>query len=452
MSRMTRVGLLAGATALTVTGVSVASPAVEGMNEADRIQQLEARIAELEGRNSDAWLTEQRADEIRGIVHDVLADADTRASLLGSGMTSGYDDGFTIGSSDGNFLLRINGQLQTRWVYNYQSNGGAVNGDRHRSGFENTRTKLWFSGHIVNPQWGYMVETDFNRSGTANLLDAYISYDYGNGLTVRAGQMKLPFMAENLIDSRYQQAIERSLVSNFFGGGGRAGRSQGITFAYQQDAFRLTGMWSDGGFGSGGPNSVWSTRDTEWALTGRVDVLASGNWDQFNEFRSLPGEETGILIGGAFHWQETEYGTAPTEIETIAFTGDVNAKFGGFNLFGSLVWASRDFNTGSDIDQWGFNVQGGYHFSEEWEGFLRYEWADFDTVGVDDLSILTGGVNYYFAGHQAKASLDVGYSFESVPGVLASGGAVSNDMAGWHADSNNDDGQVVVRTQLQLAF
>jgi hypothetical protein len=31
------------------------------------------------------WLTEQRAAEIRGIVTDVLADADTRSSLQGSG-------------------------------------------------------------------------------------------------------------------------------------------------------------------------------------------------------------------------------------------------------------------------------------------------------------------------------------------------------------------------------
>ena len=62
-------------------------------------EQMAARIAELEAKmaqftNGDTWLTEQRADEIRGLVQDVLADADTRASLLQSGTSAGYDDGF----------------------------------------------------------------------------------------------------------------------------------------------------------------------------------------------------------------------------------------------------------------------------------------------------------------------------------------------------------------------
>lgn len=444
MSRMTRVGLLAGATALTVTGVSVASPAAEGMNDADRIQQLEARIAELEGRNSDNWLTEQRSDEIRGIVHDVLADADTRASLLGSGMTSGYDDGFHIGSADGNYSLRINGQLQTRWIYNYRSNPAPVGtaGDRHRSGFENTRTKLWFSGHIVNPQWEYMIEYDFGRAGGAGLLDAYVSYDYGNGFSVRAGQMKMPFMGENLIDSRYQQAVERSLVSSNFGGA-RAGRTQGLALEYEQDMFRVTGMWSDG---MGQLNSLWSTFNTEWALTGRAEILAAGTWDQFNDFRSLPGEETGVKVGAAVHWQNTEYGVfGTTKTESVGLTADVNAQFGGFNLFGSIVWMHNDFKGAGSTDPWGFTLQGGYNFTEEWEGFVRYEWTDFDTA-ASDLSLLTWGVNHYFAGHNAKATLDMGYSFNTLPAITGM------NRAGLRPDFGTDDGQFVVRTQLQLAF
>jgi hypothetical protein len=439
MSRLTRVGLLAGATALTVTGVSVASPAVEGMNEADRIQQLEARIAELEGRNNDNWLNERRTDEIRSIVHDVLADADTRASLLGSGMTSGYDNGFHIGSADGNFSLRLNGQLQTRWIYNYRSGPG----DSHRSGFENARTKLWFSGHIVNPQWEYMVEFDFARAtGTATLLDAYIGYDYGNGFSVRAGQMKMPFMGENLIDSRYQQAVERSLVASSFGGA-RAGRAQGIALEFEQDMFRLTGMWSEG---MNVVNSPWNAFTTEWALTGRAEILAAGTWDQFDDFRSMAGEETGVKIGVAAHWQHTEYGIlGSTKTEVFGLTADVNAKFGGFNLFGSFVWMHNDIKGGGSADPWGFTVQGGYNFTDEWEGFVRYEWTDFDTA-ASDLSILTWGVNHYFAGHNAKATVDMGYSFNTLPFITG------NNRAGYRVDSGTNDGQFVIRTQLQLAF
>ncbi len=81
----------------------------------DRLLAAEARITELEAPEGDSWMTEQRAAEIRGLVHDVLADADTRASLLQSGVTAGYQDGFMIGSADGNWLLTIrDGQPEAR--------------------------------------------------------------------------------------------------------------------------------------------------------------------------------------------------------------------------------------------------------------------------------------------------------------------------------------------------
>ena len=47
------------------------------------------------------WLTEERADEIRGLVQDVLADADARNSLVGDGLLGGWSDGFFLASSDG---------------------------------------------------------------------------------------------------------------------------------------------------------------------------------------------------------------------------------------------------------------------------------------------------------------------------------------------------------------
>ena len=52
-----------------------------------RIADLETRFATMEPVDRDGWLTQQRADEIRRIVEDVLADADTRASLLQDGAT-----------------------------------------------------------------------------------------------------------------------------------------------------------------------------------------------------------------------------------------------------------------------------------------------------------------------------------------------------------------------------
>lgn len=438
MSLTTRVGLLAGATAMTLTGVGVAATTDASTDELRaQIQQLTSRVAELEGTGGN-WLSERRADEIRNIVHDVLADADTRASLLGSGMNAGYDNGFVIGSNDGNFSLRLNGQLQTRWMYSYTESQ-----DHHRSGFENTRTKLWFSGHVVNPQWKYVIEGDFNREGGGfGLLDGYINYDYGDGMSVTVGQFKLPFLREQLVDSRYQQAVERSVVHEYF----TAGRSQGIMFNYTQDAFRLSGAFSDGiGMANSGFAAPPAAGSTEWAFTARAELLLGGTWGQFEEFRSAPGEEQGILIGLAAHWEDGEYGDAFAGVEIFRLTADVHAKFGGWNVFAAYILDHANFQAGGNFTNHGINVQGGFHLSDQWEVFGRYEhvfWdSDFD---VDDHSLLMGGVNYYFAGHQAKFTADIGYGFNEVFG----GGG----RTGWRDDAVGDDGQVVVRAQFQLLF
>ena len=119
MSLTTKVGLLTGATATMLTGaVFAATPSsdISSSNLQARLEAAEAKIAQLSSQQDADWLTEQRSEEIREIVQDVLADADTRASLQGSNMSAGYDNGFVISSSDGKWKLRINGLLQNRWI------------------------------------------------------------------------------------------------------------------------------------------------------------------------------------------------------------------------------------------------------------------------------------------------------------------------------------------------
>ncbi|MBT8484692.1 MAG: hypothetical protein HKO59_05155 [Phycisphaerales bacterium] len=432
MSRTTKVALLAGASALTLTGASFADNPTE-----DRISELEATVAtlkaELAGDNN--WLTEQRADEIRGLVHDVLADADTRASLLQSGMSAGYDDGFMVGSADGAFSMRINGQMQARYIWN-QTDSMGTDGDRN--GFENSRTKLMFSGNVGGPEWMYYVEGDFSRSGGGfGLDDAWIGYDVGNGWKVVLGQYKVPLQREFLVHSSNQLAIERSNVSYLSNGG----RTQGIMFDYGSDQFHFMGSWNDG---AAGANTPWSTFDTEYAITARIEALLSGNWDQFTTFTSPMGSEQGVMVGGGIHYQKGEYGTvAGPETETTIVTGDVSFEFDGANIFASVNYTDTDTGAATDPSPLGFVVQGGYYFTDTIEGYLRYEYNDPDATAVEDLSLITVGFNAYYTDN-VKFSADFGYGLEAVTG--------SSDITGWRDDVGTDDGQWVIRTQMQLVF
>jgi hypothetical protein len=446
MSLKTRAGLLTGAAALTLSAGAFGEDASTTRDA--RIASLEARIAELESANGNTWLTEKRADEIRAIVHDVLADADTRSSMLQSGMTAGYDDGAVIGSADGNWKLKTNIQLQERFVWNHleDDDDGGFAGDSDRWGFENTRTKFILEGHVVDPSWFYSITINVgsnggggegdSRTGTGN---AYVGKDFGNGWKLMMGSMKAPFLREELVDSRYQLAVERSMLNYLF----TTGYTDGLAVCYHAEQWGFAASYNDG---AGTGQSIWSAYDTEYAFTGRVEFLASGTWDQFMDFTSAKGSENGMLFGGAVHWQNGEYGTAAIESETFTLTGDASLEFDGANIYGAFIWSDTDsgIDGAEDPSPFGFVIQGGFYFTEDLEGFARYEWADLDTEGADDLSAVTIGVNKYFSGHNAKWTTDIGFGVDEVDFSPA-------DLTGWRTDGN-DSGQIVVRTQWQLVF
>jgi len=91
MSLTKFVGLLA----FTAVATSATAASVEATNDTNaQIAELKKELNELKSQNGDKWLTEERASQIRGVVQDVMADADTRSSLQATAATSGYNNGF----------------------------------------------------------------------------------------------------------------------------------------------------------------------------------------------------------------------------------------------------------------------------------------------------------------------------------------------------------------------
>ncbi len=439
MSLSTRVAL-AGACALALPGASFADPTGAQDQEA-RIAELEAQVARLRGDN---WLTEERANEVRALVHDVLADADTRASLLQSGMTAGYDNGFMIGSSDGAFSLKINGQTQVRYVWNIQDD--LAGSDSNQAGFEIARAKLAFSGHVYDSTWKYNIRGGFvNGTGTFTLDNAYIDKDMGDGWTLRLGQFKLPVLREELVESYYQLAVDRSLVNETL----NQGYSQGVALMRTYDCFRWAAAFSDG---LRSQNTTFVTDMIEYAFTFRAEAMLSGNWGQFEDFAGWRGGEFGLLLGGAIHYEEGESGTLATETELTLITVDVTAEWDGASLFAALMYQDTDPSANNE-NPWGFVVQGGFFLSDDWELFGRFEYGDEDNTAanIDDLTIITVGVNKYFAKHGMKWTTDVGFALDPVTAFWgAAGGPI-----GWRTDSAGppaQEDQLVLRSQLQMTF
>ena len=408
-----------------------------------RIAELEARFATLDQADRVDWLTQKRAEEIRGLVEDVLADADARTNLLGG--SSGYDGGVVIGNK--NWRLKTNFYTQQRFILNSQD----VTSNGTRWGFENARTRFIMSGNVASPEWFYKVEVELtdinvglpNGESRTGLLDAYAGHDFGEGWRVGIGTFKTPLLREELVDSRRQLAAERSIVNYAFTGG----RTDGVFVEYQGKELHFIGSFNNGindGFYGGtvstGGTSPLVATTADFAVTTRIEWLFEGDLEQFEGFTSPRDEDFALMVGGAVHLQNGN-----DNFDLLILTLDFSAQFEGASLFGYVV-ASRVDRPGANVSPKGFVVQGAYYFTKDWEGFARYEWSDTDTLEPSDIQILTVGATKYFSGYNVKWTTDVGYGIDPVPfGV---------PITNWRSDSggNGNNGQIVIRSQLQLAF
>jgi hypothetical protein len=400
-------------------------------------------------------------DEIRATVAEMMADAETRSSLLSAG-DAGHDGRFFI-AGDG-FRLNVGGQIQARYYANFSDASG--NNDGFESGFELARVKLNFQGDI-NKDWFYRVRGDFATSGGDFGLDyGYAGYKFANGSRMTMGQFKLPLLREELVGDDRQLAVERSVTNHVF----TQGYSQGIMLDYETESWRVAGAFSDGldtantGF-TDNQTSAWVVSgdglgEADYAFTGRFEYMFSGGWKMFDDFTSAKGQDFGCLLGVAAHWQESANTNNPTDVDTDTgeFTVDLSLEGDSWNIYGAFIYRYQNYTalgTGSsDQSDYGWVVQAGWRFAENTEIFGRYDGCVFDSdnpafSGNDTFNFLTFGLNQYYAGHAAKATVDVLWALD---GTAQANGDITSALDSQGLIGQSEDNEVVIRAQFQLLF
>lgn len=391
-------------------------------------------------------------DEVRAIVSEMMADAETRSSLLAGAADAGHDGKFFLSSSDGAFRMNIGGQVQFRYVLNFRDD---ANSDDFDPGFETRRTKVKFDG-TVHENWKFEILGAFERNGGGMILDTgWISYAWENGWTTGFGQFKGPFLREELVSSTSQLAADRGVVNEIF----NQDRSQGIWGEYAEESWKVNLSVNDG-FNTDNTGFT-SSSEGDYGLTGRVEFLLEGDWKTFKDFTSPVGADFAAMLGGALHWQQ---GSTPSGSQTnapgdtdnslLTYTLDLSLEGDSWNAFGAFVGRhieSRTAGTDSEFDDFGVVVQGGYRFTEDTEAFARWDavFGDDDRGGEDNWHYITVGVNQYYAGHAAKATVDVQFALDESDD-LASLGGFPNSGIGLRGDTEGNE--VVIRFQLQLLF
>jgi len=464
MSLTKFVGLLAGST-LTLTGVSYG--AVEANNDtAAQINELKAEIAQLKANQGEQWLTEARADAIRGVVQDVLADSSTRSSFQQAGATAGYNNGFFLSSADGNYTLKINALEQVRFVWNntYQNNAAGSGNDANQWGFENRRTQAFFSGNVVDPSWKYLVGMAYDSQTdpyvqTANsfqLLYAQVTKSFGNGFSVTVGQQNVPWTVESqLFNAGSTQMGDYSIFEYAFG----AGQQVGALAAFEQDMWRVKGGWFNvvqNSTATAASTTVQGWNNTEnqsVAIAARAEYKVAGTWEQFSKESSFKGEEFGLLVGGGVIWQNgrAQNGPATYGANPVGLTADARANFGGFNLIGQFVWQDGYPGVSSSDSVYGLNIQGGAFLSDDLELFGAWCWAD--TTATQNF--LQMGANWYFAKNNVKMTVmgiipmngTAANTPEALRGFAGGVGLSDENIGGGGADNNFS-----LVCQLQVMF
>ncbi len=324
--------------------------------------QLQSQVAELRSANDANWLNERRAEEVKSLVKEVLNDADTRASLLEGGMSAGHNGkNFFLASEDGSFLLKIAGQIQFRHIWAHQDNAA----DEDDTGFQARRLKLKFGGHVGDPKFTYAINLEANRNGgNVGVYEAYVGYDFGNGLSAKAGAIKIPFLRQELISSAKQIAVDRSLVNEYF----TLNYSDQVQLNYAADKFKLAFSFSDGA--NGGLDDI-GVDGVDYALSLRGELLLAGTWKQFDDVSAWSKDDTGLLLGAAIFFSEGDAANGGTADYT-AWTVDASAEVGSLGLLVAYMGADIDPDTGTSVSPWGLLVEAGYQLvPDKLEPFVR---------------------------------------------------------------------------------
>jgi hypothetical protein len=424
------------------------------------IELQQQRLLQLERSQDQNWLNEQRTQEVKALIHEVLADADTRSSLLESSLTAGYKNGFYINAEDGTFGLRLNVESQIRYIYNSRKNEAATT-DADTNGFQIRRARFDIRGHAFDPKLTYRLRFDGDRAdGDAVLQYAYVGYTFAPKWNIQVGQFKPLFLREENISSFRQLAVERSYSADYF----TIDYAQGAELTYAGEWFRPSLTFYDGSYTQ---NSEFNADRTNFAIAGRGEFKLAGDWKQFGDFTSWSKDKFGLLLGIAAAYERGEEGGGTNTPDVFKYTADISAEYAGLNLFAAL-YGQTFKNNGStaglptnldDASQLGFVAQAGaFVIPDKLELFGRYEWIDFDgvyyrnsgaatsstknLVGEDNLNIVTFGANYYFRKHNLKATIDLQWVLDPLPASNTGSGLLSSA----------DEDQIALRTQLQWSF
>ncbi|MGP0593617.1 porin [Nitrospira sp. T9] len=365
-------------------------------------------------------------------------------------VTVGYGRrGFEFSTKDGQFATQIQWRFQGRWSYPTDSDpiSAADFNEDPQSTFQLRRVRMKVGGHGFQPWIRYYFEINWqstSESGSSNaspqLLDWRISLEKFSFLSLQVGQWKVDYNRERRDSSGNQQFVERSIVNEIFTIDRQVGAmlyghvAPGTAFDSRYYAGVFTG--SGRGESNDDANMMYFGR-YQWNFLGR-DL----KWSQSDvEFHELP---TGSVAFGAYttigkctRWSSSGCGTLPEDNSAgVPYTSDSAATAGQYRVQGmveefAFKWRGlsiqheyhwkevKDDSYPEGAPGYKTNMMGSYsqvgyfpHYlipavPKPLEVAFRYAFVDPNISAPNDRrQEYTTAINWFFAGHRNKITVD----------------------------------------------
>lgn len=353
---------------------------------------------------------------LKAVLFVLVAVALQTAPRLVQAADVGYEKGFFILSTDKNFKLKFNFQIQPRHEYVWKE------AEIDSTTFVIARLRSYFTGHVFSPSYRYFLAVEYSITqdkldkGAPMLRAGFAEVDITKFLTVTAGQFGVEVDREDEYGPHTYQLIPWSTMYEHF------------SLDYDLGIKVEPKIWSRLGsyvFFQNGDGKSTKNKTKKFLFGSRL------NYSVLGEIPAPQGdydysEDPGLAIGTSLVYDfgnaaETEdlnewieAGIEPREDRLIR--GDIDGVFNwrGLGVLGQ--WQFVRNSTLRTIDH-GFAVQGGYFiFKKKLEAAARYSVVYTDIVpalavtgitadsGLGGIPVreVSGGLNYFVKGHNMK--------------------------------------------------
>jgi hypothetical protein len=424
----------------------------------DAVHDLENRVNALEWQLAGAGAARAADAEVRrslDALDEQLHQLERRLARTQPGQGAGgfalghADDGVYLRLDEPNVRVRLDAGVQARLTGGFYP-APTPNG----AGFDVHHAELGLRGDALG--W-LAVETRFDfgyeyaRAGAAMIRDVFLEVRPASWVTLRVGQLKVPFSRQRQIDELAQTFIERPLAVRAFAPDRDLGARVDLAFFAQR--LLVSAAVTDGV--NGGVQLTNDNRDL--AYTVRVVAQPLGPLPLVEGDRARMAMPR-FSVGGAF-----QYNLVPTDlppplddvdrdgrvdnVEVITAGAELAARWRGYAVESEYFFRRERPGAGrADRTYQGVFGQASAMLWRSLEAAARVGWTELPRLGTPSFGVLgdsparalevTGSVHYYVWGERVKAQL--AYTFR-------------HDDASEPSDKRLHEGHLV-ELQLQAGF